>query len=180
MRLLIIGAAGSGTTSLGQAGAAAIGISCLDSDDYFWLPTRPPYQHKRGASERLSLLLSDLSKRQDCVLSGSIVSWGKELEDSFSLIVFLTVDAATRVARLLDRETARFEKADDNFIEWAAQYDECRLPGRSRHIHEEWLSTRTCPILRIAGDVPIVQSVDLVRSALSNFKCSGLPSAAAD
>jgi hypothetical protein len=34
----------------------------------------------------------------------SVVDWGRELEDSFSLIVFLTVPADIRVARLRVRE----------------------------------------------------------------------------
>ena len=49
-----------------------------------------------------------LQKAPSSVLAGSILNWGVALEDSFSLIVFLTVPADIRVARLREREIQRF------------------------------------------------------------------------
>jgi hypothetical protein len=53
------------------------------------------------------------------------------LEESLSLVVFLTVPAEIRVARLGERELRRFGRVDPAFFAWAAQYDEGRLDGRS-------------------------------------------------
>ena len=80
------------------------------------------------------------------------MNWGLELEDSFSLIVFLTVPADIRVARLRERETRRLGRADPAFLAWAAQYDEGTLQGRSRAKHEAWLARRDCTVLRLDGD----------------------------
>ena len=104
------------------------------------------------------MILHDLRAAGDCVLAGSILDWGAELEDSFSLIVFLTVPAAVRVERLRLREIAQLGKADPAFLKWAAQYDEGRLEGRSRPKHERWLAARRCPVLRIDGDVALEDS----------------------
>jgi adenylate kinase family enzyme len=46
-RIHIAGASGSGVTSLGRALANALASSHHDTDDYFWLPTTPPYRLQR-------------------------------------------------------------------------------------------------------------------------------------
>ena len=62
MRVLVTGASGSGTTTLGRALSRELEASFFDVDDYFWVPTEPPYQQQRDSSARLSLLLADLAK----------------------------------------------------------------------------------------------------------------------
>ena len=120
MRVLITGASGSGTTTLGKALSVRMGASFLDTDEYFWLPTDVPFQDKRDEAERLRLILADLQKVSSAIVAGSIVGWGAELEDGFSLIVFLTLSAEIRVARLRVRELAQLGRIDEPFLEWAA------------------------------------------------------------
>lgn len=166
MRVLITGASGSGTTSLGRALAQMLNVRFFDIDDYYWLPTNPPFQQKRTPEERLSLLVGDISLAQDgAVLSGSVVDWGAEIEESFALIVFLIVPTEIRIARLIKRETETLGAPQKEFLEWAAQYDEGRLPGRSRSIHERWLSTRRCRIFRIEGNVSVKESIRRILAA---------------
>ena len=43
----IFGPSGSGTTSLGRQMALNWGFRQLDSDDFYWLPTDPPFTSKR-------------------------------------------------------------------------------------------------------------------------------------
>jgi len=165
MRTLITGAAGSGTTTLGRTLADIWNVPFFDVDDYYWLPTQPVYRQKRTASLRLSMLTKDLDGARDgAVVAGSVVDWGLEIEDSFSLILFLVVPKEIRIDRLVKRETARFGAADREFIAWAAQYDEGRLPGRSLAIHETWLSQRRCTVLRIEGGVPVAESLNRIIS----------------
>jgi adenylate kinase family enzyme len=151
-RVLITGASGSGTTTLGRALATRSRGVFLDADDYYWLPTDPPFRSKQDPAARALRLLQDLQDAPTAVLAGSILNWGVELEDSFSLIVFLTVPAEIRVGRLREREIQRFGCVDPAFLAWAAQYDEGTLEGRSRSKHEAWLAKRRCPVLRIDGD----------------------------
>jgi hypothetical protein len=129
-------------------------LSCAfhDADDYYWLPTDPLFRCKQDPAIRASRLLQALRTHSTAVLAGSILNWGVELEDSFSLIVFLTVPAEIRVARLSEREIQRFGRADPTFLAWAAQYDQGILEGRSLSKHEAWLAKRSCPVLRIDGD----------------------------
>jgi adenylate kinase family enzyme len=170
MRTLITGASGSGTSTLARSVAARLQIAALDADDYFWLPTSPPFVSKREPHERLAMIMRDLGAAPDCVLAGSIVDWGVGLEDSFALIVFLTVPAAIRVERLRARELLQLGHADPAFLDWAAQYDEGRLEGRSRPKHERWLAARGCPVLRIDGEVALEDSTARVIEAMSSAR----------
>ncbi len=169
MRVLVTGASGSGTTTLGRALSGELKAAFFDVDDYFWVPTEPPYQQQRDPGARLSLLVADLAKVPQSVISGSVINWGAELEDSFSLIVFLTLEPELRLAWLREREVARFGRVDSKFFDWAAQYDESSVDVNSRIGDENWLTRRSCSVLRIEGDISIPERVARVTNALSNF-----------
>jgi adenylate kinase family enzyme len=162
-----MGASGSGTTTLGRALSDDLSIPAFDSDDYYWLPSTPPFQRKQDPAIRLDKILHDLKFVQSAIISGSILNWGLELEDSLSMIVFLTVPAAIRTGRLEVRERQLHGKVDPQFLAWAAQYDEGTMSGRSRAKHEQWLSQRACPVVRIDGDTPTVDRVGRVRAAIA-------------
>src|SRR4029450_13094001 len=74
-RIHILGASGSGTTTLGRALAERLQCSHFDTDDYFWLPTDPPFTHQRERIERQRLLMDDLTAQDSWVLSGSLCGW---------------------------------------------------------------------------------------------------------
>lgn len=145
MRIHITGASGSGTTTLGRALAAHLGFAHLDADDYYWLPTSPPFQEKRAAPDRLAAMLRNLRAAPDTVVSGSMVGWGAELEDAFDLVVFLYLPAPTRIERLRAREMEHLGAADPAFLEWAAQYDDGPPQGRSLAKHNAWLVAASAP-----------------------------------
>jgi adenylate kinase family enzyme len=160
-RLHIVGASGSGTTTLGQALATALGYRQFDADSYYWLPTQPPFKEKRDKAERLRLLLGDLSSCDRSIVSGSVVGWGEELESGFDLIVFLSIPRALRLARLRNRELLRYGSINEEFITWAAGYDD-DIPQpvtRNRRRHEAWLAARSCSILRLDGDLTVPERV---------------------
>lgn len=156
-RIHITGASGSGTTTLGRALADHLGFRALDGDDYFWLPTSPPYRTKRDADERTQLLVADL--QPPFVLTGSVVGWGQAIEDAFDLIVLLTVPTDIRLQRLRLREMVEVGQVDDDFMAYAAAYDDGGLDIRSRTRQQLWIAARTCPVLRLDGVDPVEDNV---------------------
>jgi hypothetical protein len=168
MRIHITGASGSGTSTLGAALAAELHGTHLEADHYYWLPTTPPFTHKRLPPERLALLLADLGRaRAPAVLAGSAMGWGAELEDGFDLIVFLYLAADLRVERLRRREAERLGHVDPAFLAWAAQYDAGPPEGRSLARHRAWLAARRCPVLELHGDLSVAERVAAVRRTLA-------------
>ncbi len=153
MHILITGAPGSGTSTLGRDLSRALSARHLEGDDYQWLPTNPPYQQMVAKDQRGTALLTDLRASANAVVSGSVMGWGKALEEAFDLVVFLYVPSDIRLARLKVREEQRFGAANPEFLAWAAQYDSGIEPGRSLQQHRDWLEQRRCEVLRLEGDL---------------------------
>lgn len=167
MLILITGASGSGTSTLGRALAEQLAWAFFDTDDYYWQATQPPYTQTRDHDERWSVLLADLRTAKDAVVAGSVMDWGAELENCFDLIVFLYLEAAIRIERLTRREVERFGRVDPEFIAWAAEYDTGPAVGRSLAKHRTWLAARSSPVLELHGDLSVADRVQAVLKQLS-------------
>ena len=164
-RIHILGAAGSGTSTLGRAIAEKYGLTCFEADEFFWQPSDPPYQQARERSERQRLLIDALTGTPRWVLSGSISGWGDVAIGWVDLVVFVLTPTAIRLERLRNREAARFgarlfETGDMHqhhraFMTWASQYDEGSVDMRSRRSHDEWLLNVSCPVARVDGSLPV-------------------------
>ena len=155
-RLHVMGASGSGTTTLARAVADAWSVPHADADDYFWLPTDPPYLVKRLEADRVALMEQVFLPRTSWVLSGSMLGWGESVVGHLDAVVYLTLDATERMRRIEARERVRRsaggvvdERALEEFLAWARGYDDPSFIGRSRARHEKWLTTLTCPVLSL-------------------------------
>ncbi len=157
-RVLVTGASGAGTTTLGRALADAWSVPHADADDYFWLPTDPPYVDKRPEADRVALMEQVFLARGAWVLSGSLLGWGDDVVARCDAVVFLSLDPTERLRRIEAREQLRRsagpvdQEALDAFLSWARGYDDPSFSGRSRRHHEEWLATLRCPVLRLDSD----------------------------
>lgn len=160
-RIHILGASGSGTTSIAKAVCSRLGYSHFDSDNYFWENTEEPFTVERDLGECLHMMQADLRNRDKWVLSGSLSGWGDILIPLFDLVVFVYVPKDTRMERLKMREYDRYgdrtlpggdryEKTK-NFLEWAASYDGGTIYGRSLAKHEAWLATVKCPVIQVVN-----------------------------
>jgi adenylate kinase family enzyme len=157
-RIHLVGASGSGTTTLGRALAQTLSIPHFDTDSYFWVPTDPPFQTIRAVPDRHALLGPDLA-RDAWVLSGSLCGWGDVYIPRFERVVFLAVPIDVRLERVKARERERYgariapggplHEKSLAFLAWVASYENGSPPERSRGMHEAWLATLTCPVLRL-------------------------------
>ncbi|WNJ91654.1 adenylate kinase [Bosea sp. 685] len=175
-RIHILGASGSGTTTLGEALGTLLDVPHRDSDAFYWLPTDPPFQAPRPLLERQALLLDQLKPGASWILSGSAIKWAKPLEPLYELIVYLRLDPVLRMERLRKRELARYGEriapsgdmaaTSAEFLSWAAAYDTAGVEQRSRIAHEAWLASQTAPILRLDSSNPVRHLAAAVQSAV--------------
>lgn len=185
VRLHIFGASGSGTTTLARALAEHCGWLHLDTDDFYWLPSEPPYLHKRPPQQRVEMIGEHTAQVPNWLLSGSLCSWGEALIPSFSHALFLRLDDEERMRRLRQREAQRYgeriEPGGDMhaqsqaFLEWAAGYEQGDLQTRSLRMHEAWIERQlTCPLLRLDSthETP-AQLVDQVLAWLQDWPAEG-------
>jgi adenylate kinase family enzyme len=178
-RIHIMGASGSGTTSLAVEMAMRYGHRHLDTDDFFWMRTDPPYREKRPAEERRALLRQAFREATAWVLSGSLCGWGDPLIPEFELVVFLTVPTSVRLARLRARESERYgqritpegelHEAHVAFLEWAGRYDTGGVEMRSRALHEAWLTRIACAVVRLDGNLPAGEQLARLEGSLNGL-----------
>jgi adenylate kinase family enzyme len=177
-RIHIVGASGSGTTTLGVALARELQVPHEDGDDMFWLPTEPPFTTVRPLEERLRLLRARLPVEGSWVFSGS-AAWAAPVEPSYDLIVLLHIDRAVRMQRLHLREQRDYgdriapggDMFEENlrFLAWAEAYDTAGLDQRSRATHEAWAAKQTAPILELDSGQPTAQLVAAVLVLLTKL-----------
>ncbi len=175
-RIHILGASGSGTTTLGRALAERLDCPHFDTDGYFWLPTDPPFTAKRDIALRQKLLMDDITSHDTWVLSGSLCGWGDVAIPRFELAVFLWLPLDPRLERLRLREYERYGERimpggdmyeqSQAFLAWAASYDDGGLDTRSRRLHEQWLGTLPCPVLCIEGEYGIAEQLPLLMAEI--------------
>jgi len=162
MKLHILGASGSGVTTLGNTLRSQLGIPYFDSDEYFWIKTEPPFIQRRIPEERNNLIINDL-KVDNWILGGSVINWGKNIFPKFDLIVFLYIPQGLRIERLKNREYKRYgdliytnpdrARQFNNFILWASDYDEnSGIANRTLKAHRNWLKGQSSPVLELVGD----------------------------
>lgn len=177
MRIHIFGASGAGATTLGHALSEQLGLPYFDTDSYFWLPTKPPYTQRRPVAERNAQLAQDLANSPSWILGGSVVGWGEQWLAAFDLAVFLWLPPAVRLARLQQREQARYGdaiRADPSratqsraFLAWAAGYDDNSSGGhRTLANHTAWFGRLTCPVLELRGDLSVAERMARVQATL--------------
>jgi adenylate kinase family enzyme len=159
----ILGASGSGTTTLAQELCKELHYTHFDTDDYFWLKTELPFTKIRNVNERIELLQKELSQHEKWILSGCLCGWGDVFIPYFDLVVFLFIPQKLRMERLIEREKKRhgnkilvgniLHQNHIEFIKWAENYDTGGLEMRSRKRHEKWLNNLACKVLRIEEDM---------------------------
>ncbi|KOF01854.1 hypothetical protein OB69_16110 [Roseivirga seohaensis subsp. aquiponti] len=172
MKILIFGASGSGTTTLGKEIEKIAGFTHLDVDDYYWKKTDPPFQEKITLPKRNDKLKTDFERHKNVIISGSMVSWGKEWQTLFNLVVFVQINPKTRMERLQKREVERYgmklltdKKTQEDsraFLEWAKQYENPNFNGRSLKIHNNWIELLDCKVIRIDGGEELQKKTDKI------------------
>ena len=97
----------------------------------------------------MPLIRQDIADAKNgAVLSGSLVGWGDALIPDFTLAVRVVTDTSTRLARIKQREYARF----------GARI----LPGGDN----EWQKQLACPILTVDGTAPLAETAARVEELL--------------
>lgn len=165
----ITGASGSGTTTIAKAIQEHFGYTHLDTDDFFWEDTDPPFTQKTSLHERRLKLGNAMKAAGKCVISGSLTEWGDVFIPQFDLVLYVSTSTTVRLERLRQRELQSFgdrilpggDMFDNHqkFIQWAAQYDTGGPDMRSAGHHKKWLEQIPCPVIFLDGAAPLHETL---------------------
>ena len=59
-----------------------------------------------------------------------------------------------------------FHRAHLEFLEWAGSYDTGGLEVRSRALHEAWLATLPCAVVKLEGDLSFSEQLSRIETSL--------------
>ena len=107
-RVIILGANGSGKSTVGHELANLLNCAHFDTENYWFHKTETPYTVSRPPEERNAMFISDIKKHDSYVVSGSVSEWDEAFLKLFDLAVFLEVPTNVRVERIEKREHERF------------------------------------------------------------------------
>lgn len=159
-RFHILGAPGSGVSTLGKLLAERLGATHFDTDDFHWFTDDAlPYRRRRNPDHRRQLLSQALDSREQWVLSGALCGWGDVFIPRFEAVVYCWAPVAIRLERIRNRELIRYGKERlvpggdlhvvfEKFLSWAADYDQ-NEGIRGRHYELEWMGKLECPVLHL-------------------------------
>ena len=175
-RILVTGASGAGCTTLARALATALAAPVHDTDDYLFVPTMPPFRQYRPEAA-LQLMRELFLGRSEWVLSGGIDGWADEVAPLLDFVVFLRVPTELRLERLRARERRAFGpralapggwRAQDfeQFLAWAAHYDDGAAYGRNFPRQRAWLATLSTRVMEVDGTREIEELVSQVLDVL--------------
>lgn len=144
MRIQVIGASGTGKSTVCQYISEKTGVFWIDTDKYLWKDQ--DYTVKYSIEERYRMYNRDIAKYPDYIVSGSVYSWNPRGFHNRELLVLLRLDDEIRMNRLYNRELARYGtralpggdhyELSCEFLEWCKTYlteDENAVNSLARH-----------------------------------------------
>ena len=188
MGIIIFGASGAGSTSLGKEVAERLNYQYLDIDDYLWYPdTEIPFTATRLPEERTYGLMNDIKKHPNFVISGTIFNDRQLFHPLLELAIFISTPAEICAERVRTREyarwgkrvlpggdmykTTRFHGDANDYIANAKRYETAEVSKFGRKLHEQWIAEMSCPVIRADGRKNISENANWIIGQFSNLTC---------
>ena len=167
--IFILGLNGSGKTTLGRALSERLGWFRMDVEDYYFPDMTVPYSNARSKKDVERLMLEDIRANGDFVLSSVSADLCDEIRACCVLAVWLRAPKALRMARIEQRELARFGPrvlpGGDMYEQqqWFHEY----VRKRDESVVSRAIEALNHPVLTLDGAQPIEDSVRQILDALS-------------
>ncbi len=158
MIIHIMGASGSGTTSLGEYLAKKLDFEVIESDYYKWEQTIPEFQIMRKKEESDRLLIDKIKSSKDLIISGSLHS-NPVTFPYIDLIIYLKCPTKIRMERILkrDKELGRNSLESDGevkenflgFLYLAKNYNKLGEDKRSKRSQKIVIKESHAPVIYV-------------------------------
>jgi adenylate kinase family enzyme len=151
--ILICGLNGAGKTTVARELAQLLGYKHMDSEDYWFQESDFTYSKPRTQDECIALMLADMERHPNFVLSTVIGDYGEEIIRRFDLALLLDVPREIRLKRIarrnIDRFGERVSPGGDLYEQELAFHN--KVAARPEDYVEQWAKVLTCPVIRADG-----------------------------
>ncbi|WP_207695405.1 hypothetical protein DOK67_0001747 [Enterococcus sp. DIV0212c] len=179
MKIQLIGASGTGKSTLGKYIAKKEQIKWIDTDHYLWKDDT--FTENQPIAQRLKMYQTDREKFEQFIVSGSVFSWNPNGFADRDLLVFLTLDETHRFQRLIKREITRAGEdslwLDENgnqtndFLDWCKTYytakDHSKIGTFAEHSYQ--IQHSNSPVLKINSDQPLEDLYQIIMQTLKKY-----------
>ncbi|MFD1902204.1 shikimate kinase [Enterococcus termitis] len=180
MKIQIIGASGTGKSTLGHYIAEKEKIKWIDTDHYIW--KNNTFTDSYPIPERLNMYKKDRERFFDFIVSGSVFAWNPDGFMDRDLLVFLYLEENIRFERLIKREIIRGGESalslDDQgnqtneFLEWCKTYHTAENPSDigtyAEHAYQ--MEHSKSPILRVNSDQSLASLYQIILDEFQKLK----------
>jgi shikimate kinase len=169
-KIIICGLNGVGKSTLGRKLAKEMNYKFMDIEDYYFPENNTDYDYNiaRTKSEVRELLLKDMEKYDDLILSAVKGNYGNEIASMFTFAIYIEVPKKIRLERVKNRSIQKFGtrilpngdlyKKEKQFFEMVEQ--------RSEQYVTDWLDSLSIPILHIDGTKLIEDNMEPIMKFL--------------
>lgn len=166
--ICVCGLNGSGKTTFAEALAKELNVKHMDIEQYYFTSADNPYASSRTREEVERLLLEDMNQNPDFVFSAVNGNMNSEINEKYSLVVYLDAPLDIRMKRIKQRAVEKFGdrvlfggdmyEQEEKFFAFAQK----RTPDKI----EDWLNTVSCKVIRLDGTKSIQENVEFVKAFL--------------
>lgn len=151
--IIVFGANGSGKTTLGREIARILSFKSMDHEDYAFTKSETPYTMQRSHEECIELMLADILRHRQFVVSAVTGDFGDIIPQFYALAVYISAPLELRLRRYEQRE---YERYGERILKGGDMYEahiKFRefIATRSLSKIEKWGDTLLCPVIRIDG-----------------------------
>jgi len=166
--ICVCGLNGSGKTTFAEALAKKLKVKHMDIEQYYFTSADNPYASSRTREEVERLLLEDMNQNPDFVFSAVNGNMNSEINEKYSLVVYLDAPPDIRMKRIRQRAVEKFGdrvlfggdmyEQEEKFFAFAQK----RTPDKI----EDWLNTVSRKVIRLDGTKSIQENVEFVKAFL--------------
>lgn len=171
--ILICGLNGSGKSTLGKELAKLLNYKFIDVEDYYFTknPSTYKYDHSRSKDDVINLILEDINKNEDFIMTSVIGNYGDKIISKYTCIVMINIPIEISLERVKKRSYEQFGKrmlfGGDLYEKEKHFFDMVAL--KSNEDIEKWVNTINCPVIKIDGTETISHNVNNIINKLSSM-----------
>ena len=169
--IAIVGANGSGKTTLGKHLADLLGYKHMDVEDYYFKDSIIPYANPRTREEVQELLLADIKKQGQFILSAVNCDFGDDINAMYDCVIYINAPLEIRLNRVKQRSVNKF---GSHVLEGGYMYEQEQnffnfVVSRTMDKTDIWLQSIKCPVICIDGTEPIGKNAKMIKENITNF-----------
>lgn len=169
--IAIVGANGSGKTTLGKHLADLLGYKHMDVEDYYFKDSAIPYANPRTREEVQELLLVDMKKQGQFILSAVNCDFGDDINAMYNCVIYINAPLEIRLNRVKQRSVSKF---GSRVLEGGDMYEQEQnffnfVSSRTMDKTDTWLQSIKCPIICVDGTAAIASNAKLIKENITKF-----------